>query len=650
MFLKSGLICVGYLMLSVYVFVTPVSAQQKPPTTKQQAEGWIAASFKKADKDNDQKVTLAEFLVERLPAEVARRDFQLVDFDGDGALTAAEFAAVPTLVEPWFRGPMPDPMMALVDSISVALEKALGWNAKPDMQIDSEGFKQAIAERFGQVMNVGLFFGKADTDADGRVSRAEGRRYLEMLLGIREIDGKMLREPNGRVVNFMLFMYADLNRNGKLEKAEFMERSFAGDGAKAEFDSVNADGNDFLSFEEWCQLHYRGMNDPIMEFRDMDKNFDAFLSPEELISGTPEWKRHLARFAFPGFDLNGDGKFSLSEYRLTLQANPVLPWQNELADVDGDNSLVLQDFRFEKGMFPLLHLIYFRRLDTNGNGKLDVKEFSFRTKTPDEFFTLNEDGSGWKSFFLFEGRPACGSPAISPDGKQIAFDAWQGQQVGSAIYVMDINGSEPKQICLGMMPSWSHDSKKFVCSRSSPSYGAWIMDLAGVDNHHIGRGWGAQFSPDGTRVAFTDNGPIIKVWSTETEQFTTLFDGKEFGYQQIYWNMSWSPDGKKICFKATKADNENEVAMIDADGDQPNLKVLFSTKNHLNADFAWHPSGKRIVFATMNLPTKTTQLFEVDPTMIGPAVLVKGQDPQRNNTDACWTPDGKRLIVISGDY
>ena len=176
------------------------------------------------------------------------------------------------------------------------------------------------------------------------------------------------------------------------------------------------------------------------------------------------------------------------------------------------------------------------------------------------------------------------------------------------------------------------------------------MDLAGVDNHHIGRGWGAQFSPDGTRIAFTDNGPIIKVWSTETEQFTTLFDGKEFGYQQIYWNMSWSPDGKKICFKATKADNENEVAMIDADGDQPNLKVLFSTKNHLNADFAWHPSGKRIVFATMNLPTKTTQLFEVDPTMIGPAVLVKGQDPQRNNTDACWTPDGKRLIVISGDY
>lgn len=649
MLIKIAVFAIGFLSIMTLANPAPAWAQVAP-TTKQQADDFVVSSFKKADKDNDQKVTLAEFLVDRVPAEVAKRDFQLVDFNADGALTAAEFAAVPSLVEPWFRGPMPDPMLALVDSIATALEKALGWNTKPDMQIDAESFVTTLAERFGPVM-AGLNVGQADTDRDGRVSRAECRRFLEMLFGIRRTDGKLLREPNGRVVNYMLYLYVDLNRNDQLEKAEFMERAFAGDQAKVEFDSVNADGNDVLSFEEWCQLRYRGMNDPIMEFREMDKNLDAFLSPEEVVNGTPDWKRHLAKFAFPGFDLNRDGKLSLSEYRLTLQANPVLPWQNELVDQDGDNTLALQDFRFENGMFPLLHLIYFRRLDTNSNGKLEVTEFQFRTKTPDEFFTLNEDGTGWKSFYRFEGRPACGSPAISPDGKQIAFDAWpQGQQNGSAIYVMDINGSEPKQICLGMMPSWSSDSKKVACSRSSPAYGAWVMDLAGVDNHHIGRGWGAQFSPDGKRVAFTDNGPVIKTWNAETEEFATVFDGKESGYQQIFWNMSWSPNGKQICFKAIKTDKTQEVAMVDTEGDKPNLKVLYTSKNHINADFAWHPTSPRIVFSTINVPTSTTQLFEVDPTMISPPVLLRGQDPKRNNTDACWTPDGKRLIVISGDY
>jgi hypothetical protein len=44
------------------------------------------------------------------------------------------------------------------------------------------------------------------------------------------------------------------------------------------------------------------------------------------------------------------------------------------------------------------------------------------------------------------------------------------------------------------------------------------------------------------------------------------------------------------------------------------------------------------------------QLYEFNPTTDAAPVLMKGQDPKRNNTDACWTPDGKRLIVVSGDY
>ena len=176
------------------------------------------------------------------------------------------------------------------------------------------------------------------------------------------------------------------------------------------------------------------------------------------------------------------------------------------------------------------------------------------------------------------------------------------------------------------------------------------MDLKGEDHQNIGRGWGAQMSPDGARVAYTEGGPIIKTWNVETAEVATIFDGKETGYEQIFWNMTWSPDSRRISFKGVKPDGTQEVGIVDADEDAPNLKVLYTVKQHINADFAWHPSGNRIVFATMSGETKTTQLFEVDPDKHAPPVLVKGQDPKRNNTDACWTPDGKRLIVVSGDY
>jgi hypothetical protein len=44
------------------------------------------------------------------------------------------------------------------------------------------------------------------------------------------------------------------------------------------------------------------------------------------------------------------------------------------------------------------------------------------------------------------------------------------------------------------------------------------------------------------------------------------------------------------------------------------------------------------------------QLYEFNPSTDVAPKLVEGQDIARNNTDACWTPDGKRLIVISGDF
>ncbi len=634
----------------LFLAVGAGSAQGLAADEQQLAAKKVSRSFARADRNSDQKLSLEEFLVDRVPAEEAKRDFLLFDLDADDALSLAEFSTIPTVVEAEHRGPLPDPMQVLVDQVMSALDKSLNnWNENPKVEIDAQAFTAAFSKRF-EKYTPQLADREADPDGNGKVTRDEARRFLEIQFGVRRGDGKLLRLPNGRVVNYMLYLHVDLNKNDKLERAEFIERSYGDAGVAQEFDAANADRDDSLSFDEWCRVPGRSMTDPVLEFRQMDTNFDADVDPQELLAGTPDWKHQITASVFPGFDLNRDGRLSLPEYRLTMQANMVLPWQTLFSDSDGDGALSFAEFKFEPMLFPLLRLLYFNRLDLNSNGQLDPNEFTFTRRVPDEFFVMNADGTGWKSLFLFEGHPACGSPAVSPDGKQIAFDAWSPkQQEGPALFVMSIDGGNPRQICVGMMPTWSIDGQVLAYSRIVPNSAVWLVDIAGDKPERIDHGWGAQWSPDGTAIAFTQ-GAALKSYDIQAATLRTVLDGEANPYQGIYWNTAWSPDGKRLCFKGLKADGTQEVATVNMTGDKPELKVHHSTKDAVNADFAWHPQGNRIVFAMHCPERKRTQMYEFDPDKNDPPKLLKGQDETRNNTDMCWTPDGKRLIVVSGDY
>jgi Tol biopolymer transport system component len=389
--------------------------------------------------------------------------------------------------------------------------------------------------------------------------------------------------------------------------------------------------------------------DPVTEFLRMDTDLDGFLSPEEHSKGTVEWKQPLSKFMFPAFDSNKDGKFSLNEYRQTPCINEVAHWYDPVNDADADEKISFAEFQFRDSTCPLLRRIYFGRFDLDSSGTLETTEYPFRVKQHDIFYVMNEDGTDWKKLFEFEGHHACGSPTVSPDGKLLAFDSWIGANLGgSALYVMDINGGEPRQICRGMMPCWSADGQTLGFSNSSQGYSIWLTSLDGESQEGLSRGWGGQISPDGERIAYALNG--IEAMEIISGDVTPLLDRDANPYQSIYWNSAWSPDGKRLCFKGVKDDGTNEVASISTNGEEPDLKIHFSGKVNINADFAWHPKGDRIIFA-MSCPERGfVQLYEFNPSTDVAPKLVEGQDIARNNTDACWTPDGKRLIVISGDF
>src|SRR6185503_9899251 len=101
---------------------------------------------------------------------------------------------------------------------------------------------------------------------------------------------------------------------------------------------------------------------------------------------------------------------------------------------------------------------------------------------------------------------------------------------------------------LGMMPTWSKDGSRLSYSNS----GIQVINADGTNSRSLteGSGWGAQWSPDGKKIAYYAGLQIVTL-DVATEKSTPVY--KATDYRQIYWNMTWSPDSQRICFKGVKA-------------------------------------------------------------------------------------------------
>ncbi|MGZ0164723.1 MAG: hypothetical protein ACKVII_12430 [Planctomycetales bacterium] len=602
--------------------------------------------FNALDKNGDKRLQIDEYIRHfETKEDVLRRDFKLFDLDRSRGLTLNEFKTTPLVTPLKDRAPLPDPLDAFVDHAVAAMDHSFdSWDLHPEREVHAWTFVQLFVTTFGSSTTRPNVI-EADENRDGNISRREARRFLEIQAGVRRHNGDLLRQPDGRVINLSLFRHVDRNGSDRIDKEEF-NSIIKSDPRFAEvIKQVDLDKDERISFDEWSKLPSRGQVSPIDEFRRLDKNLDARIDQTELLDECPAWKLPMSSCVFPGFDTDSDGLLTLDEFRMTMQANPSVRWYMPVADLDGDHELTFSEFKFDTPRYVLLRWLYFNRLDTNGNGVLTTDEFNFLVKTPDEFFIVNADGTNWHSLFRFKNYFACGSPAVSPDGTTLAFDAWSVKpRTSPTIYKLELGSNNPRTIASGSMPSWSPDGKRIACSQS----GIRMINADGWNPMGIrDSGWGAQWSPDGKTIAFTE-GFIIKTYDVETKKFRTVL--RKHDYKQIFWNMAWSPDSRAVCFKGEKSDGTIDVVTLDMTSDSPIPKVHHSTKLNINADFAWHPNGDRIAFGMYCPDHKKLQIYELDPTKNEPPTLFPGQDETRNNNDVCWTPNGKQLIVVSGDF
>ena len=90
----------------------------------------------------------------------------------------------------------------------------------------------------------------------------------------------------------------------------------------------------------------------------------------------------------------------------------------------------------------------------------------------DTLYVMDADGRNLRPFVSYPEYTAHGSPAWSCDGSQLAFDAWRSihgeTYLDAHIFVCNADGTQPRDIGVGTMPSWSPDGNRIVFSKYDP--------------------------------------------------------------------------------------------------------------------------------------------------------------------------------------
>ena len=261
---------------------------------------------------------------------------------------------------------------------------------------------------------------------------------------------------------------------------------------------------------------------------------------------------------------------------------------------------------------------------------------------------IQADGSGSRTV----ARPSSagfthiGSPEWSADGRRIAVDMSNGSTTTSHVFVLNVDGTDLRDLGLGCMPSFSADGERLAFSQ--PGNGVMTMKFDGTDRQVVDReGWGTQWSPDGKWIAYGKLGNItlLKVATRESRQL--LVGETALRYGSIYWNLAWSHDSCAIAFKGrSRETNQDELAVAEIDAPD-RFTVVQAAAAAVLPDIAFSPDNKQVIVAMDPGDNKGHKLHALSRSQPATAKLLDFVPAGQVVDGVAWSRDGKTIAVTA---
>jgi len=300
----------------------------------------------------------------------------------------------------------------------------------------------------------------------------------------------------------------------------------------------------------------------------------------------------------------------------------------------------------------------------------DISEYSELTLSPEkdkiagikdhDIYVMKWDGSSSANITRSPEIESINS--FSPDGaKIISLLKSKPEDMKGGLGIALVNGTkytkiDDYEIGINQDICWSPDSGRIIFTFKNKLYmipfeGDWIKDL-GTEKLKALSPYSPSWSPDGKRLAFrASNSGVgdLFLMNIESEYFRSLYSSECHSARSDIYSAKWSPGGEALVFEAPHPkDVENSIYMIYPDGSS--LKLLGK-----GFEPEWSPDGTRIFYKTIDHKMKAveTGINSYNSKKIYPAYYSPDQSKivyTNENTKEAWILDlvKKENIFLTG--